>query len=247
MSDAEATVPRRRSIPWGLLFSVTFIGGVVGWFYRSSKSQSRLRAFTAKQRATLVVAPDEIVMLREANKLTVNLYRELAARARAVPARMSATDFFCHFVPDQLGGEYQAKQSLRQGHVLQRLAAALDAKPQPPSLNVLLVGLALAVRADPPQELLCALFDQLSPQESMTPERFAEALDMFVATDQLPVRVLVREIDQYPLRDYVRATPTELAAKAGDKPVTRARFVELMTSPELCVWGTCSAQRAGRL
>ena len=239
-----ADLPPKRGVPWGLVFSLGFIGGVAGWFWRSSKSHTRHTACVARLRARQVLAPDEVVRLRTANALSVSVFEQLVHRARALPNDISAREFYTGFVPDQLGGEYQARHALQQGHLLDRLALMLDRQTDR-SKDELVVGLALAVRADPPQKLLLALYDALWPRVDvpMPRERFEEILRMLVRTDQIPARVLTKEINKYPLREYVEATPAELAVRAGVVDVvTRDKFAELLCGKELCVWGTCTAR-----
>jgi len=240
-------------VPWGLVIPTAFIGTVAGWFYRNSKSYSNQTAFTLNLKSQLVLAPDEIVQLRDANHLSVSHYRQIVKRTRALPARLSANDFYSHFVPDQLGGEFQARQSLRAGHLFQRLSLVLDGQyrlPDHPSPNLLLAGLAMAVKSDPPKELLVALFDvatnisvSSSPSLSLSRADYETFIDYLMQTNQLPVRVLVTEIDQYPFRTYIKATPGDLVKKTlgpENDSLDQDEFIRLLSSKDVCIWGTCT-------
>jgi hypothetical protein len=240
-----------RSVPWGLVASLGVVGLLGGWFYRNSKSSSNQRQLLTQLKSRLVLSPEEVVEAREANRLSVRQFRELARRAALHPG-VVPRDFYSRFVADQLGGEFQARGGLNAAHLFERLAAKLGSAP--PSALTLVCGLAIAVRADPPNELLEALFDvasepaaeQQAARDVIDRSQFEQVLAALVATDQLPARVLVAEKDVYPVRLYHEASARELADHVLAKEqnlVTKSEFVDLLLSKGVCVWGACTAAR----
>jgi hypothetical protein len=246
-------------IPWGLLVPLGLIFGVVGYFYRGNKNQKLETAFRTELRNDLFISPDEMVQLRESNKLSLRMFEDLVRRCRSTLGsnHIQLKQFLDEFCPVQLGGEFQARKSFKSRHILDRLEKSLGDEVD---FDLAVLTLSEMVHAEP-EELIKSLFHVLNPNEtSISFERYAEIVGKLEKTNQLPARVLIKTEKSYPFNRYRRAMTDEIAVNSlraihpnpkdkdkddkfleerVNKTIDEKDFVNLMLSTELCVWGAC--------
>lgn len=249
----------KGGIPWGLIIPLGLLGGIIGYFYRGHRNTKDATAFRTALRGDLVISPEELATLRESNKLTINIFNELARRAIGNFGPGSEVDlrqFLNEFCVDQLGGEFQSRRSFKQQHLIERMQKHLGATVK---IETALLVLSMTLLEEP-EKILHALFPILSHNEStISFSDFVSVLAIFDKTNQLPVRVLVHTTTNYPFDKFSRATPEEIAKKAlvALNPDTKAKdmenFVEarakspirdddfnkLMLCNSICAWGAC--------
>jgi len=263
-STETAAKKEGGGIPWGLILPLGFIGSVVGYFYRGSKNTKLENACRNELKDGQFMSHEELVQVREENKLSLPVFRELCKRAKTHFASSEQVDLraFFQYCVDQLGGEYQARGGLKASHIFDRLEMALGGKAD---LDTALCAVSIAVLEDP-TDLINALFPVLKDREGdvMSYDKFVEVVTMLDKTNQLPVRVLVKMTKEYPFNKYTRASPQEIAdrsllslspngakEKEPDKfiqerkkqPLSQEDFLNLLLSTDLCVWGACWQRR----
>jgi len=255
---------KKGGIPWALIIPLGLIAGVISYFYRGHRNTKNETAYRMLIRETQCLSAEEMVQIREKNKLPVDMFKELVERAKKTfppGEKVNLKDFLDKFCLEQLGGEYQAMGAFRNRHILERLEKVAGSEVD---INLAVCILSLTVEAEP-TELIRTLFSLLkeNADETMSYEKYSEIVKMLELTNQLPVRVLVKSETDYPFNKLSRATPEDLAeeslsilnakpkevdtetfiASKRKEPLSQEEFVSLLMSNSLCIWGACWQRR----
>lgn len=257
-TTVETSAKKDNGIPWFLIAPVGFVGSVIAYFYRGNKNGKLELAFKDTLKDDLFMSPEEMVLLRESNKLTIPIFKELAKRAEITfpPNRMDCSVFLNQFCMDQLGGNFQANGRFKNSHVFERLEKKIGKELD---LDLALCILSLTVFGEP-EEVIKSLFQVLNKGETeMSYDKFEHVLDLLEKTNQLPVRVLIKTENHYPFNIFTKKQIPELAeaglaaldpdtkAPGGAefiknrkmKPMREDEFVHVLLSKNVCVWGAC--------
>ena len=252
----------KGGIPWGLVIPLGIFGSIIGYFYRGNKNSKNEAAFRTQLRGELVMSPEELAEIREANKLSVKVFSELCNRAnqafptKTVVLKTLLDDFCVH----QLGGDFQARGSLKSRHIFDRLERTLDEEVD---LDTAFLVLSLTVLAEP-EDLAQCLFQILKEHsDTISFDKYREIVTKLEKTNQLPVRVLVKAETDYPFNKFSKASMDEVAWKGvralnpnpKDKqmdafvkeriqtPLSERDFINILLSNEICAWGSCWQRR----
>lgn len=240
-ATAAKPVAESGGIPWFTIIPLSLVGAAVAYFYRQNRNSKSDQALREKMRSELVMSPEEMVLVREKNAITPAMFTELCNRAkRHFTGNVDLHEFLDRFCMEQLGGDFQARGEFKARHVLERLEHKLKNEAD---VDLALCVLSLTVFSDPVLlcEALFKVFAEGGDEGEMTQQKFERIVDLLDDTEQLPVRVLVKETEQYPFNQYARISGAQVAQKAhpGPASLTKQEFVDLLMSTDVCVWGAC--------
>jgi hypothetical protein len=227
ISTATDQPKKDNGIPWALILPLGFIGAVIAYFYRGNKNAKNEAAFRIQLKENQFMSPEELVQIRESNKLSLEIFNELSKRTKQAfssASEINLRSFLDGFCIDQLGGDFQARGTLHSRHIFDRMEKALMNKngkgESKVDLRTALLAVSTAVLTEP-SELIHAFFPLLNEDNgfvnsdhTMSYDRYVEVVRILDETNQLPVRVLIKSETAYPFNQFTRAQPEEVAAKS---------------------------------
>jgi len=220
-------------IPWGLFAVLGFVGAIAGYFYRGRRNQNTIKKLQDGMQDSAALSGEEVEEIRDSNRLTPTHFNLLssAARARFPSGKARPSEFFdfcASFVhPDS--------KQLAAKHLIERLAARLEEQQPIMDTSVLLTAMTMAV--DSPLEDRMSMLFRLAAggrkdAEKLTQEQLVQIVSALMITNQMPVRCLSREFNEYPFNRYDRSTPEFVITRGVEELYKNRKKLKILEGHE---------------